>query len=180
MRLPKSSLLIVVLLTACTASPLIECGEPNMLVDHPRGIVVPGVRVGPLHVTTGMWDGQSSARLGWDRAEQLSKFIVTRVDAFDSPVHVSGRRCADGRALRFAEGQPWKVGASISPSEIERLTTPTLKIPPPLPPPHQSGADVGYGGYFIFTAPGRWLIEVTTPDRLLGKAVVEVIAPAAR
>lgn len=61
-----------------------------------------------------------------------------------------------GRALRFAEGPPWAFGAELSPPEIERRTSPSRKIDPP-PPPEVTvvGELPVYGGYLIFTAPGR-------------------------
>src|SRR5687768_13822454 len=71
--------------------PSIVCGEPSPLVDHPRGIVVPGARVGPLLVTIGMSPGDPIARLTWSRPEQLSKYIITRIDQFDVALTLTGR-----------------------------------------------------------------------------------------
>ncbi|MGH2500613.1 MAG: hypothetical protein ACRDF0_11070 [Candidatus Limnocylindria bacterium] len=162
--------------TACASAPAVACGDPERLVPHPRGIIVPGIRVGPLLVTTGMWNGLPDARLGWDRPEQLSKFLIDDIDRFEAPLTVTGRRCDDARALRFAAGPPWPFGAELPTEEIERRTTVSIAIDPP-PPPHFEivGEVLPWIGYFIFTAPGRWVVEVKEADRVRGSAVLEVV-----
>ena len=122
-----------------------------------------------------MWIGQRNAQLGWDRPEQLSKFIISRADHFESQLTVTGRSCSDARPLRFAEHQPWANDASLSIREIERLTT-LRRVVDPVPSSVTSSAETVYGGYFIFIAPGKWLVEVKDSDRLVGSAVIEVIA----
>lgn len=170
---------ILVVAIACQPSQAIRCDELSPVVPHPRGGVVPGVMVGPLLVTTGMWRGLGRPELGWTRAEDLPKFLVVRIDRFEHPLTLVGRRCADGRALRFAESPPWAVGADLSPAEIERRTSPSRTIdPPPRPEVIVVGELPVYGGYFIFTAPGRWQIQARDGDRVLGAAVIEVRGPA--
>ena len=170
---------ILIGVIACQPNQAIRCDELSPIVPHPRGGVVPGVMVGPLLITTGMWQGIGRPQLGWTRLEDMPKFLVVRIDRFERPLELAGRRCADGRALRFAEGPPWAFGAELSPPEIERRTNPSLKIDPP-PPPEVTvvGELPVYGGYFIFTAPGRWQIEARDGDRVLGSAVIEVRGPA--
>src|SRR5687768_13658923 len=121
-----ASLLIVALVAAC--QPALTCPGPDALVPHPRGIIVPGVRLGPLLVSSGMWNDQPVARLGWGRPEDLPKFLIARVDPFERSLTLTGRRCEDGRALRFAEGPPWQFGAELTLDEIERRTTASVEI----------------------------------------------------
>jgi hypothetical protein len=171
----------VLFIAACALvvcqQPSIVCGDPSPLVEHPRGIVVPGARVGPLLVTIGMSPGEPTARLTWARPEQLSKFIITRIDPFDAPIILTGRRCEDGRAMRFTQGQPWPADASLAPDELERRTTPSLLVDPPPAPSVQTVGETAYAGYFVFSAPGKWLIEAKQAERVLGNAIVDVVGP---
>jgi hypothetical protein len=172
---------VAVIIAACGVvacqQPSIACGDPSPLVDHPRGIVVAGARVGPLLVTIGMAPGEPTARLVWSRPEQLSKYIITRVDQFDVALTLTGRRCEDGRAMRFAQGLVWNPDASLSTDEIERLTMSSLLIDPSPPASVQTTGETAYTGYFVFSAPGKWLIEAKQGERVVGTAVIEVIRP---
>lgn len=147
-----------------------------MLVPDPKGRIVPGVRVAPLLVSTGMWNGEQVAHLGWGRPEDLPKFLVARVDRFERPLTLTGRRCEDGRGLRFASGVPWQFDADLTLDEIERLTTNSVAIDPSPPAEVQQVGDVlPFGGYFVFTAPGRWRIELKDEAQVVGSAIVEVL-----
>lgn len=167
--------LLAALLAGCQQQAL-ACEEPNPLVPHPRGGIVPGVRIGPLLVSTGMWNGEHVGRVPWGRPEDLAKFLIARVDRVERPLTLTGRRCEDGRALRFVGAQPWLRDARLTLEEIEKRTNPSVSIDATPPP------DVGvvgelpvWGGYFIFTAPGRYKLEARDGERLVAAAVIEVV-----
>lgn len=169
------SLVLGALVWTCVPTPSSSCPEPDRLVEHPRGLIVPGVRLGPLLVSTGMWNGQTVARLGWSRSEDLAKFLVARVETFEQPLTLTGSHCESGRALRFAEGQPWAADARLTPDEIERRTNASRTIDAPMPSNPQSIDQVMYGGYIIFTALGRWRIEARDGSGVIHSAVIELV-----
>jgi hypothetical protein len=90
---------------------------------------------------------------------------------------VSGRRCEDGRSLRFAASPPWSLGAQLTREEIEQRTNPSTVIDASLPPEIQVVGETTQGGYFIFTAPGRWRIEARDAERVVASAIFEVVGP---
>lgn len=167
-------LLIGLLVSACVPTPA-ACGEPGRLVEHPRGLIVPGVRLGPLLVSTGVWNGETVARLGWSRAEDLPKFLVARVEPFERTLTLTGSHCETGRGLRFAEAQPWLADASLSADEIERRTNASRTIDAPMPSNPQAIDQVMYGGYIIFTDPGRWRLEAREGSRVVHSVVIELV-----
>lgn len=175
-RIAASFLAIALIVAGC--QPALTCAGPDALVAHPRGIIVPGVRLGPLLVSTGMWNDQPVARLGWGRPEDLPKFLIARVDPFERSLTLTGRRCEDGRALRFAEGAPWLFGAELTLDEIERRTIASREIYPPVPANVQGIDQLVFGGYFIFTAPGRWRIEARDGAEVVATAIIEVVGPS--
>jgi hypothetical protein len=100
LRRTATYLLVGLLISACLPTPA-ACAEADRLVEHPRGLIVPGVRLGPLLVSTGMWNGQTVAKLGWNRPEDLPKFLVARVEPFERTLTLTGSHCDTGRGLRF-------------------------------------------------------------------------------
>jgi hypothetical protein len=174
-QLAGTCLIVALFIAAC--QPALVCDEPNTLVPDPRGAMVPGVRLGPLLVSTGTWHGDQVARVPWSRAEDLPKFLIAPLDRLERPLTVTGVRCEDGRSLRFAAGRPWSLGAKLTREEIERRTNPSTVIDASLPPDIQVADEVTYGGYFIFTASGRWRIEARDGERVVASAIIDVVGP---
>jgi hypothetical protein len=174
-RLAGSCLIVALFVAAC--QPALVCEEPNTLVPDPRGAIVPGVRLGPLLVSTGTWSGEQVARVPWSRPEDLPKFLIARVDRLERPLTVTGRRCEDGRSLRFAANPPWSLDSELTREEIEQRTNPSTVIDASLPPDIQVVGETTHGGYFIFTAPGRWRIEARDAERVVASAIFDVVEP---
>jgi hypothetical protein len=173
-RLAAGWLTIALMVAACQ-QPALACNEPDMLVPDPKGRIVPGVRLGPLLLSTGMWNGEQVGRVPWSRPEDLPKFLIARVDRFEQPLTLTGRRCEDGRGLRFATGVPWQFDANLTLEEIARRTNPSIAIDASPPAEvQQIGEVLPFGGYFIFTAPGRWRIEAHDGERVVASAIIEV------
>lgn len=175
-RLIAALAAVALLASGCGASVPSACPAPNELTPHPRGIIVPGIRVGPLLVTTGTWEGQRVAMLhGWQRADSLTKFLVDDVDRLDAPVRLVGRRCPDGARLRFTQGF-WPPATKLSGEELVRRTTESIEIPASPAVDATSTAElIPWGGYLVFMTPGRWIVEAIGPDGVIGRAAIEVV-----
>lgn len=164
----------VAAVVACGA-PAITCGEPAPLIQNPTGVTVPGVRVGPIFVATGEWRDAPDATILWAGPGHPVKVLIQTLERIEHSLVVEGRRCDDGRPLRFAkDGLPW-VGPPRSPPPvdvIERLTQTRLDITATLPYLADEYVQTLDGGYFIFTAPGSWRVEVRDGDHLIGTFVL--------
>jgi len=173
-KVARSCLIVALFIAAC--QPALACDGPNALVPDPRRAMAPGVQLGPLLVSTGMWNGQDVARLSWGRSEDYQKFLIARIERFERPLTLTGQRCEDGRTLRFADGF-WRFDAEPTLEEIERHTNPSRIIPAPAPASVEVVGEVTYGGYFIFTASGRWRLEARDGERVVASAIIEVVGP---
>jgi len=93
-----------------------------------------------------------------------------------APITLRGRRCSDGRALRFwyraDDGEPPGAGSS---SQLEQAGDLVAQLHPGEPPITQPA--LGYPGYVLFSAPGRWKVSARQNGRLVGTVVFRVVAP---
>jgi hypothetical protein len=165
---PAAALAATILLCACeskaangspkaVASP-VNCSDPAVLVTYPRDKSWHGLRIGPLFF--------SAFRPGTDQAvipdfdpRYPTKVVIQPIDPLDAPVKVEGRRCSNGERLRFEYGASWDMPVAIlTPAGVA-----------------DSGMPVGATGYMLFTAPGKWMISVSSNGGTpLGSAVVMV------
>ncbi len=136
----------------------INCGEPASLVNYPRDKSWLGLRLGPLFFSA-FGPGQDRAVIaGFDR-RLPTKVVIQPIDPLNAPTKVEGKRCSNGERLRFEYGASWDTPVAV------------------LPPVGASadGTPVGYTGYMLFTAPGKWVISVSSNDgQLIGSAIVLV------
>jgi hypothetical protein len=139
------------------ASP-VNCGDLAILVSYPRDKSWHGLRIGPLFF--------SAFRPGTDQAvisdfdpRYPTKVVIQPIDPLDAPIKVEGRRCSNGARLRFEYGASWDTPVAVlSPAGAS-----------------DDGTPIGYTGYMLFTASGKWRISVTgSESNSLGSAVVLV------
>jgi hypothetical protein len=139
------------------ASP-VTCSDPAVLVTYPRDKSWHGLRIGPLFFSA-FGPGTDQAVIPDFDPRYPTKVVIQPIDPLDVPVKLEGRRCFNGERLRFEYGASWDMPvATLTPAGVA-----------------DSGMPVGYTGYMLFTAPGKWMISVSsnvgTP---LGSAVVMV------
>src|SRR5205814_1762472 len=95
--------------------------------------------------------------VGYVLMARLPRVILVR-RPLRAPVTLRGRRCSDGKALRFwyrAEaGEPPGAGSS---SQLEQEGDLVAQLHAGEPPITQPA--LGYPGYMLFSAPGKWKVS---------------------
>ncbi len=169
---------MVALLLVGTARPAaaLVCGKASRL-RHVSPAVGPAARAGPLSFVIGSAGrSRAVAELGPDYPTLVSptKVLIHVRRPLRAPITLRGSRCSDGRALRFFYrnvGEPPRAGPA---AELEgmgdRVATLAAGEPPITVPA------LGYGGYMLFSGPGKWKVFVRRGRRLLGTATIRVVA----
>ncbi len=154
------------------APTAIACGDPTPLVKFGPGYAAPA---GPLLFA----EPPGDFRPGVPRKVPIQPRV-----ALETPVTLQGWRCSDGHPLRFwyrQRGDPyWElqhgktletlgdVIATLEPagvSEASEVVDASGEV-------HKRFAGpIGYGGYLLFTCPGKWKVSVVQQKQLLGSVV---------
>lgn len=139
------------------ASP-VKCGDPAVLATYPRDKSWHGLRIGPLFFSAFGPTTDQAVISDFD-PRYPTKVVIQPIDPLDAPVKVEGKRCSNGERLRFEYGASWDMPvALLTPAGVA-----------------DNGMPVGYTGYMLFTAPGKWMISVSSnAGNLIGSAVVLV------
>ena len=165
-------LLAVALVLSCTPQGL-DCGEPATLEAHPEAPGFKGAPLGPLLVRN-FPDDATTAVITEYRPGYATKVVIVIAKPFTKLLTLTGRRCSDGAALRFASGYPFAFNSTPAPSGVFGAAG----YEPALIQPMESlpvGIVMGAGpSYMLFTASGKWLLEVRDGDVLYGRAVLDV------
>jgi hypothetical protein len=130
-----------------------------------------GSRLGPLALGAGE---PGSFSVGYPHKVGVKAWPDGR-KPLASAVVVSGARCADGARLRFSYGGP--PLPAEPPYSVDGLRT-ALGTPQavfePFDPESVGGGAVGYSGYMLFWAPGKWRLEARQEGRLVGTLVLDL------
>src|SRR5262249_55211106 len=153
-------LLGVLLVTAsCPAAGLV-CGKPSR-VRSVSPAVGPAARAGPLRFVVPPGP-RAVVELAPDYPALVSptKILIYVERPLRAPVPPRGRRCSDGRPLRFFSrnpGDPRAPPPAGSAADLERtgdrVATLAAGEPPTVVPA------LGYPGYMLFSAPGKWKVS---------------------
>lgn len=165
-------LLVVVFVLACAPQSL-DCGEPATLEAHPEQPGFKGAPLGPLLVRNFPEDATTAVITEY-RPGYATKVVIVVAKPFTKPLTLTGRRCSDGAALRFASDYPFAFNSTPAPSDVFAAAG----YEAPLIQPMESlpvGMVIGAGpSFMLFTASGKWLLEVRDGDVLHGRAVLNV------
>jgi hypothetical protein len=128
------------------------------LVTYPRDKSWHGLRIGPLFFSA-FRPGTDLAVISDFDPRYPTKVVIQPIDPLDAPAKVEGRRCSNGERLRFEYGASWDTPVAVlTPAGVA-----------------DSGMPIGYTGYMLFTAAGKWMISVTSNGGTpLGSAVLMV------
>jgi hypothetical protein len=128
------------------------------LVGYPRDKSWHGLRLGPLFFSD-FGPGTDQAVISNYDPRYPTKVVIQPIEPLNAPVKVEGRRCSNGERLRFEYGASWDTPVAVlGPAGAA-----------------DNGTPVGYTGYMLFTAPGKWMISVTGNDgQLIESGVVMV------
>ena len=161
------------LVLACTPQGL-DCGEPTTLVSHPQRPDFKGAPLGPLLVRNFADDATTAVITGYKPGYAL-KVVIGVATPFTKALTMRGFRCSDGAPLRFAVSYPFAFGSTPAPSdvfgaagELAPLIEPTNSLPP--------GAVMGANAppYMLFSAYGKWVLEVRDGSGVVGRTVLLV------
>jgi hypothetical protein len=152
------------------------CGRPAPLEPTPASDeTAPGAHVGPLWFVFGGTADTAQSKIYPDKQRRISptKVPVVVRERLRAPVTLRGWHCADDTPLRFwyhREGDVPLPRNPASPGELERAgdLIATLRGEPTL-----SGIP-GYSGFFLFSAPGKWVVSVSVQGQRVGSFVVNV------
>ena len=146
-----------------------DCGDPSPLSDFPDpDFPARAAHVGPLwFVGVGEGDvARTPLRLGYP-----AKVLAAVEQRLAQPVTLRGRRCDDGRPLRFLpHGFPWR-SLPVSIHALQTTGDFETRLAPGRPPQIRP---LGYPVPMEFTSPGRWAVTVEQAGRLVGTLVVEL------
>jgi len=136
-----------------TCAPLIrhKRRQRRRSADH-------GLRIGPLFFSA-FGPGSDQAVISGFDPRYPTKVVIQPIDPLATSVKVEGRRCSNGERLRFEYGASWDTPiAVLAPAGAA-----------------DNGTPIGYTGYMLFTAAGKWVVSVADKDdNPLGSAVVLV------
>jgi hypothetical protein len=165
---------LAVLLAVSCAPSGVSCGEPSKLEPHPAQPTFTGAPLGPLLVRN-FRDDATTAVIGEYTPGYATKIVTVIARAFDKPLTLRGRRCADGIALRFAWSYPFAFNSTPAPSAVFAAAgeeAPVIEPMATLPTSGVMGAKAP--PYFLFASSGKWLLEVRDGGTTTGRAVVLV------
>ncbi len=141
------------------SSSAINCGQASAVETDPSDAALHGVRIGPIFVPTSA-DASGRAVIRNFQQGQPTRVVIDPLQPLSAAIRLEGWRCATGERLRLAYGGQATVAAALL--------------------PYASGAEAGatgYSGQMLFTAPGEWMIAVSSKTgHLLGRGVVTVQA----
>jgi hypothetical protein len=166
--------LLVAVACALSCAPQgLECGAPATLESHPEAPDFKGAPLGPLLVRN-FPDDATTAVITQYRPGYATKVAIVVAKPFSKMLTLTGHRCADGAPLRFAGSYPFTFNSTPAPSDVFAAAgyeAPLIQPMESLP----AGIVMGVGpAYMLFTASGRWLLEVREEDELQGRTVLEV------
>ncbi len=148
-----------------TAPTPIACGDPTLLVNsesigQPAEYTSRWAVGGPLRFAV---YGLASFKPG-----SPIKVPIVVEKPLESNVTLKGWRCSDGRPLRF-----WyeRRGAYPFPiPDVRALET----VGDPVATLEAGPGTNAYGGYFLFTSPGKWKVSAFLGDHVLASVVLVV------
>ena len=154
----------------------IACGDPSTAVEFSR-YYGPGVRLGPVYLVG--FGRRAVHRLVARYPSRIFpvKLLVYAPRPLSAPVTMQGRRCTDGRVLRFwyrREPLPLDVPASEQMLLVAGDHEATFR-PGEAAPRTRRGPRTDYRGYVLFSAPGRWKLELRRRKTVVAVAYVRVL-----
>jgi len=166
-------LLLAVAFVLCCTPQGLDCGEPATLEAHPEQPGFKGAPLGPLLVRNFPEDATTAVITEY-RPGYATKVVIVVAKPFTKLLTLTGRRCSDGAALRFASSYPFAFNSTPAPSDVfaaagyeAPLIQPMERLP--------AGVGMGAGpSYMLFTSSGKWLLEVRDGNEVQGRAVVDV------
>ncbi len=160
-------LIVATLVAACSneksaqtrpsGSPL-NCGDVAALDSYPSDTSWHGVKIGKLFFSS-FATGQDHAVISDFDSRYPTKVLIQPTDPLVGSLKLEGWRCSNGERLRFEYAGSW--------NEPVATLMPAGSAP--------NGTPVGYTGYMLFTAPGKWKVSVIgSDDKAVGSAVLLV------
>jgi hypothetical protein len=139
-----------------------------------------GARAGPIWFVVGGGEPTLTVPLLPPVAERFhpTKVLIQAPRPLTSAVSLRGRRCADGRPVRF-----WYRGGVVplpqNPATAAQLARAGDRIarlrPGEARPSDPGGPRTDYRGYILFYSPGHWVVTARQGGRLVGTVIFEVV-----
>lgn len=182
-RFPLAGALFsLILLAACSpdsrhaaTSPLpTACGEHTPLTTYPGQATWRGALAGPL-LFQAIASGEDRAAVDF-MSGYPTKVVIQRIKAVEAPITLEGWDCGTGQRLHFWYGKdccPFPLRALPVTDEQLAEGGDSAAI---LPPATASTAERSYvyGGYMLFTRPGKWNISVSQEGHPIGNIILLV------
>ncbi len=171
----------LILLAACspdsqhaTASPLpTACGEHTALTTYPGQPTGRGALAGPLLFEANALGDRAAVDF---MPGYPTKVVIQRVKSVQAPITLEGWDCGTGQRLHFwyrKDCCPFPLRTlPVSDEQLAEGGDSTAI----LPPAEGSTAERGYayGGYMLFTRPGKWNISVSQEGHRIGNIILLV------
>jgi len=171
-----TALALALLLGAARPTAALVCGKPSRL-RHVSPAIGPAARAGPLWLVTGATGSRAVVELQGDYPTLVypTKVLIGVQRPLRAPITLRGRRCSDDRRLRFWYHPPGSgLPEASSPEDLERMGDVVAMLTAGEPPITVPG--LGYPGYMLFSGPGKWKVSARRGGRLLGTAIIRVVA----
>jgi hypothetical protein len=148
---------LLVLAPAASPHPAARCGRPT------------DFRVGPIRL--GFYHDPLTGKLEF-KLGYPTKVVIFARRRVPAAVTLRGRRCSDGRPLRFWYGRDAQPFPALPVSEEALAARGDLVLRVPRMP---RGANTG--GYMLFSSAGDWKLTVRQRSRVLGTVIVRLPTP---
>lgn len=175
MRRGAALLLGLLFVGAGRPTAAVVCGKPSRLRQVSRE-VGPAARAGPLSLVTGAAGPRAVVELAPDYPALVNptKVLIHVRRPLRAAITLRGRRCSDGRRLRFWYRGAGDLPVAGPPSELERMGDLVATLAAGEPP--VTVPALGYPGYMLFSGPGSWKVSVRRGRRLLGTAIIRLVS----
>src|SRR4051812_10867900 len=149
---------------ASSSAAATACSSPTQL--GPAGAVL-----GPLRIR--MFEGGDQAQDQF-KPGYPSKVLLGPRRRWVGGLSLRGRRCSDGRPLRFAYDETAfpLPPPPLSQEDFARAGTLVARLAPP--PRHWPLSGFGYAGYMLFSDEGVWRVSAFLRGRFVGALTVSV------
>lgn len=153
------------------------CSRPSRLKQVSPAVGL-AARAGPISFVPGALSRRAVVRLipNYPGEVYPHKVLIYVPTPLATPVTLKGRRCSDGKPLRFwyraGVGDLPGAGSATELRQTGDLVAELQAGEPPITHPA-----LGYPGYILFSSSGKWKVFVRQNGRLVGTVVFRVVAP---
>ncbi len=149
---------------SCATPTDTGCSEPSSLTPATGDLRGRALELGPVVARSDFIAGDSAV-VPFPEGLQ-SKTLLVQIRGAAGPVTLTGRRCGGDERLRFEYQTDRSSGPGGRPREGEQVT---LELKPQV----TTLGDPSWPGYFVYPAPGMYVVEVSAGGKTIARGTIE-------